>query len=296
MEEARARNYIWVFYWSGVGDIQHICASLCAGKYYVFGCEKCPTTGRDHLQGYLEWTDKISMNALKKYFPNDTVHFEIARGTRLDNYKYCRKLDTMAPNVFWYVKPGCENMHNEGQGTRTDLKEVYERIEQGVKVDDLAIENPMMYHQYGRTLTKLEDIVMRKKYRHGWFTECIWLWGKTGVGKSHRAFDGYTPDKCYNWPNDGEWWDAYQQQELVIINDFRGEIRYADLLKMIDCWPYDVRRRGREPMPFLSKRVIITSSGPPEKIYAGVNERDSLEQLKRRIVVEEVKTDTDVLP
>ena len=64
--------------------------------------------------------------------------------------------------------------------------------------------NPEAYHQYGpRTLTKVEDIALRSKFRTE-MTTCEWLSGPTGVGKSHRAFQGFTPDTHYVWKlNDG---------------------------------------------------------------------------------------------
>ena len=47
--------------------------------------------------------------------------------------------------------------------------------------DEIVCEDPEQYHQYGRTLHKLEDIALRKKHRT-WMTTCDWLWGPTGVG------------------------------------------------------------------------------------------------------------------
>ena len=60
------------------------------------------------------------------------------------------------------------------------------------------------------------------------------------------------------WKDDNDWQDGYTGQETVIINDFRGGIKYAVLLQLIDKWPAFVSRRGREPAPFLAKHVIIT--------------------------------------
>lgn len=63
-----------------------------------------------------------------------------------------------------------------------------------------------------------------------------------------------------------------------------------ELLMMIDKHPnYFVRRRGREPLPFTSKKVIITSSMSPEEVYHNLAENDKLEQLLRRIKVYNLK-------
>ena len=77
-------------------------------------------------------------------------------------------------------------------------------------------------------------------------------------------------------------------QDTVILNDFRGNLKYEELLQLVDKWPKSVKRRNRQPMPFVSKHIIITSSLPPEQVYVQRNEKDSLDQLLRRITVIEM--------
>lgn len=159
----------------------------------------------------------------------------------------------------------------------------------GKKVDDLVLENPMIYHKYGRTLNKIEDLRMRREYRIE-MTKGIWYWGGTGVGKSHKAFEGYDPKTHYVLPNDNGWWDGYTGQDVVIINDFRGEMKYNFLLQLVDKWPMTVKRRNREPIPFVSRLVIITSSLAPSDIYNRRLIEDDIGQLLRRFDVQQVGT------
>lgn len=175
------------------------------------------------------------------------------------------------------------------QGMRSDLEAIKDDILNGTTtVDDIAIEQPNMYHQYGRTFNKLEDIALRRKFRT-WMTTCEWIYGKTGVGKSHKAFENYNPDTHYIYPNDNGWWDGYTGQETVIINEFRGGIQYSELLDLIDKWPKTVKRRHREPAPFLAKHIIITSSMTPSEVYNNLSINDRLEQLMRRITLTHLK-------
>ena len=59
-----------------------------------------------------------------------------------------------------------------------------------------------------------------------------------------------------------------------------------ELLTMIDCHPnYYVSRRCREPLPFISKKVIITSCMQPFEVYKNLNKSDKLSQLYRRLKV-----------
>ena len=242
-------------------------------SFIIYGHEVAPTTGTPHLQGYIEVTKKTTIKALCKKLPR--CSFKVSKGTSDDNEDYCEKDGV---GIFRKGTP-------MAQGERKDLKEVAQLILTGVlRVDSVVIDDPMLFHQYGRTLNKIEDLQMRRLFRKE-MTTCTWYYGETGVGKSHKAYENYSPDTHYNWKDDNGWQDGYAQQETVIINEFRGQITYGNLLQLIDKWPYELKRRQREPMPFVSKNIIITSSVPPQEIYTKLSENDSLEQLMRRITL-----------
>lgn len=246
-------------------------------RYFIIGEEVCPTTQRLHYQGYVYFYNPKTFKQCIDYFGKKKIHIEVSKGDPKENRAYCSKDDK-------YEEYG----EIPSQGRRVDLEQIATEIAEGKKVDDIALENPEIYHQYGRTLSKLEDLRLRKNYRTE-MTEGVWYWGRTGVGKSHKAFEGFTPETHYVVRTDDKgWWDGYTQQETVIINDFRGHIPYDSLLRLIDKWPEYVPRRGREPMPFTSKRVIITSSLKPEDVYNRRNDNDCIEQLLRRITVIEL--------
>lgn len=248
-------------------------------EFLAYGKETCPSTGRQHWQCFCVTKKRVTRKGLMKI--TGDCWCDVIRGTLAQNEKYCSKDGNYKTFGKLPIK-----------GSRTDIDVIKNEIVQGTKVDDICMERPKMYHQYGRTLNKIEDICMRKKFRKE-MTEGIWLWGKTGVGKSHIQFEEYDPDKVYLYTNDGGWWDGYTQQETVIINDFRGEIKYSDLLKLVDKWPYNVRRRGREPMPFTSKKVIISSSMKPSDVFCNLSMEDSLDQLTRRFKIIEL-TDKNI--
>ena len=63
---------------------------------------------------------------------------------------------------------------------------------------------------------------------------CIWYYGKTGTGKSHRALNNMTVTSHYIVPNDNGWWDNYEGQETIVFNDFRGGLPFSDLLQLCD--------------------------------------------------------------
>ena len=183
-----------------------------------------------------------------------------------------------------------ETIHIEdtpkGQGHKTDLKNIANQIYNGeLTLKEFRRNNPVLYCRYRRTLQKIEDLALRKKWRT-WMTTCEWIYGTSGTRESEYAFKDYNPDTHYIWKDDRGWWDGYEGQETVIINDLRGQISYGKLLTLIDKYPETVRRRGREPTPFLAKHVIITSPLRPEEVYHKIyKEENSLAQLYKRITI-----------
>ena len=254
--------------------------------YIICGREECPKTGKLHDQGFIYFNSQrnAKLNTSGKWFSRalgkelgGNVHNEMCKGSLDDNCKYCSKDNNVRE---WGIRPK--------QGFRTDLEAVKDSImNHEITVDDICVEQPNVYHQYGRTLEKLEDIALRKKYRT-WMTEGVWLYGKTGTGKSHEAFKDFDPDTHYVLPNDNGWWDGYKGQEIVIINEFRGGILFSELLDLVDKFPKSVKRRGREPVPFLAKKVIITSSLHPEEVYSNISYNDKFEQFERRFIIKKL--------
>jgi len=240
-------------------------------RFLAYGLEVCPNTQRSHHQGFLYLYNPVaSVKNLTKLIPG--AHFEICKGSLKDNEVYCSKEGS-------YTELG----DKPDAGCRHDLLTLRDDIKDGrLTSEEVALQSPILYHQYGRTLTKIEDICLRQKYR-AWTTKGLWLYGTTGSGKSERAFKDFNPGTHYVVPNDNGWWDGYTGQQTVIFDEYRGDtLKYADLLRFVDKYPMTVKRRNREPVPFLATLVIITSALHPSKVYCNLDRDDRLDQLYRR--------------
>lgn len=259
---------------------------------YMVWSREVGESGTPHLQGYVYFKNPRTMKGVQStmFKGLGAAMFE-AMGTAQENRKYI-----IGP----YIKEGKVKPYNPEheefgtipkQGERVDLQELSNKIMSGeLTTEDILIQYPTMYHQYGRTLNATEDLYLRSKTRT-WMTKGLWIWGKTGTGKSFEALKGfgYKTHYVHNL-NDNGWWDGYRGQEIVVFNEFRGQITFSELLDLCDWVPKTVKRRGREPIPFLAKLIIITSSKPPSEVYHQVYENDPLEgwgQLTRRFVVEQ---------
>lgn len=282
-ESNKCRN--WTF--TGWDDVEPVFKPTVM-KYLGYEREICPESGKKHWQGFVGFVNEITMKGVITRLGFDIPpHVEMMRGSIQSNERYCGKDGGLKKfGVF------------PRQGERKDIEEFRDHIIKGeMTVDDIAINAPEYHYKYGRTFDKIEDITMRKKYRTE-MTKGIWYYGPTGVGKSHKAYEGFTPETHYvlNVMDNG-WWEGYKQQPTVIINEFRGQIPYGELLDLVDKWPKSVKRRNREPMPFISKTVIITSCMHPSEVYKNiVNKDESINQLLRRfdIIKLDEKFDTNL--
>lgn len=95
-------------------------------KYCVYQIEICPTTGKEHFQGYIEFIQKYSMKRVKELFNDNKIHLEKRMGSQAQANAYCTKKETRKPDT----KPFFFGLL-QGQGHRTDLDEIFEEIEEG---------------------------------------------------------------------------------------------------------------------------------------------------------------------
>ena len=224
--------------------------------------------GKEHLQCKVTWRVAKRWSAMKKLI--HPHHFERSITTC---FAYTVKLNKAdKPEIY---------IDNRAPGQRNDLDKMKTMIDSGAADSDLWNEHFGSMLRYDRGMNRYRDVINMNNQR-SWMTQGEWYWGATGTGKSHKAFT--ENPGAYVYPiNDNGWWDNYKGEEIVIINEFRGQLMYSELLLLVDKWPHHVKRRCTTPYPFLAKKVVITSSRHPKDIYKQVcEEGDDYEQLERR--------------
>lgn len=86
--------------------------------------------------------------------------------------------------------------------------------------------------------------------------------GRTGTGKSHRAFTE-NPGAYYKDVT-STWWDGYEEHPCVIIEDFRGQIALDTFLRLVDKYPLRVQVKGGYRQ-FTSAKIVVTSNLHPDQ-------------------------------
>lgn len=112
--------------------------------------------------------------------------------------------------------------------------------------------------------------------------ECFVYWGKTGMGKSRRAWAEGGLDSYPKLPST-KFWDGYAGQAHVIIDEFRGEIGIGHLLRWLDRYPVLVEIKGSMTV-LRATKIWITSNLSPDLWYPDLDP-DTYDALRRRIKV-----------
>lgn len=267
-------------------------AVKCATLAFEVGKE-----GTKHLQCALTFNNTKSLKKLREYFVG--WHIEVMKTNVTALHSYCCKGEDEPDSKKW-------NWENLGkgavikswgkwpqQGSRTDVVEICDKIKSGEMTPyDIMIESPITYHQYGRTFNELYDKAVLEMSKRDFKTRCIYVKGSSGSGKTRWVFDNFDLDNIYvhNF-GDHNWWDSYNplKHSVVVFDDIRdSDIKFNELLRIMDRYPYSVPRRGRPPLPFLAKYIVFTSVIPPQEQYKRYCKgNDNIKQFLRRI--EEVR-------
>lgn len=251
----RYRNWCFTLNNYTEKDYEEVLGQKC--KYIVIGKE-IGESGTAHLQGYVEYENGKTLSALKQI--DKRIHWEPRFGTQQQAADYCKKTGL-------YEERGSAN----AQGHRTDLDEVVSEIESGTWKPS---NNPIMFIKFHRGLTEYENSLYTDRKEK---PVVEWRWGLTGTGKTYGVIERHGIDNCYI--KDGTmWWNNYRQQQVIVIDDFDGKWPYRDLLRLLDCYPYQGQYKGGY-IKINSPYIYITCEHHPSEFWVG----NELAQVERRI-------------
>ena len=237
--------------------------------YIVCGRE-VGESGTPHLQGYIYYKTLVSLKQMKEVHP--TAHWEPQRGTPQEASDYCKK-----EGDFYE----CGNIPMSQQKKGEANAERWEAARQAVREGRIAdIPADICIH-----LAKLEYAVSREQLAERSLADTeepmLWYYGDSGTGKSRKARTD-NPSAYLKMCN--KWWDGYNGQDTVIIEDFDKEhhVLCHHLKIWADRYPFPAEVKGGK-IDIRPKKIIVTSNYHPRDIW--VDERD-LNPILRRFKIE----------
>lgn len=234
--------------------------------------EMCGDTQRLHWQFCIGFEKKVRLRTVKTVL-GDQVHAELCRSDAANNYVW--KDETSQGRRWEYGSlPLRRNSSRDWQRIWDDA----------VRGDFKDIDPQIKVCHYNA----LRRIAMDNMKGEGIEKEVNVFWGPTGVGKSRRAWDEAGLDAYPKIPTT-KFWDGYQGQGNVVIDEFTGQIEITHILRWLDRYPVLVETKGSGTV-LKAKKIWITSNLPPSDWYPTAPEVQK-EALFRRLTIHHCATD-----
>jgi len=253
---SRSRHIMFTVFADGESELLQLDPSTWPHcRFAVWQMELCPETNRPHFQGYAEFDQPMTHVALHRYEGLETAHFEPRRGTAKQAKEYCRKENTRIDGPWEW---GEESQ----QGARTDLIALKDAVKRGASEREIAEDFFSDYIRYNRGIKAYKTLIATPRDQQPTIT--LWI-GPSGVGKT-RAAREKAGENSY-WKAPGKWWDGYDGQTLVVLDEFHGDwFPFRDLLRILDSSPLKVETKGGMA-EFQGTTFYITSNQHPKDWY-----------------------------
>ncbi len=243
-------------------------AADCGVRYAIWQLEK-GSEGTPHIQAYIEYERPVRIVACQKFI---TGHWEVARKPREAGIRYCSKEDTRisGPWEFGDSQLG-------GAGKRTDILECKRMLDENVPESEIAETCFKPWAKYFKAFREYRRI---RSPPRDFKTQVYVFWGVSDTGKTRLAKFISDAGSTYWLAPNSSWFDDYEGQENVIIDDFYGTLPYSTILRLLDRFELRLESKGGHTN-FVAKRVFITSNKQPAEWYD--SSKHPLDALRRRI-------------
>lgn len=250
--------------WMHSGDI----------TYCIWQKEQAPSTGLIHLQGYFVTKENpknkngFTLKWVKENI-NNKMTVAACKGTHEENVAYCSKAATRVagPWIIGSHVSETENRKKIEERRKVTLQDVKEDIDKGLTEPQLWKKHFGHMCRYNQAFARYHfanSLGQREQPR------IFCYWGEPGCGKSERARAICKNNGGGYWWNSNNacWFDGYEPMNhpVVVFDDFKGNLPYSLLLRLLDRYPLQVEKKG-SMVAFNPKIIVITSNEPPNRWY-----------------------------
>lgn len=207
--------------------------------------ERCPNSGKEHLQWALQFKRRKRVDKVLKLLSG--CHVERARDFEAC-LRYVSKSESRVDGPWEFGSRGT------GSGSLDVTAYLCNRSVKG-----LLLDVPSLWRSV-RSLQTVRGMMMKARSER---TGLVYLWGATGAGKTFMM-NRFSKYMDVFWYNQSGWWCGYDQQPIVVVDEFHGQMDARFILKLGDYTPLSVPIKGGM-VQFDSILVVFLSNLDPEK-------------------------------
>ncbi len=249
-------------------------------------CDEVGQEGTPHTHVYLVFQNAVMFSTLHKRFYG--AHIEPAKGTNQENRDYVRKEGKWAddpkhgtnlPDTF--EESG--ELPPEPQKRQKDSEAILAMIEDGATNADILREFPTTINRLPH-IDQARQTLLEERYRKTFRSLLVvYLWGKTGVGKTRSIMEKYGYENVFRVTNYAHPFDGYKGEDIILFDEFRSSLPISDMLKYLDGYPVLLPCRYADKVACFTK-VFVVSNIPMESQYPNVqyDEPETWAAFRRR--------------
>lgn len=277
------RVYSYIFVWNNWKEGVQIKLHDNVGEGLdMAGCawtEQVGAQGTPHLQGFAQSHKALTSATMQKRYGGfwQSMHGTVRQSCR---YVVLDKKD----GATWANPCVLGVFIEKEQGKRSDILAVRDAILNGASMREVAQEHFSTYLHNERALSKYRKLVEKPP------EPCVKgihvFLGPPGCGKTHWVFNN-EPDLYRLQPSENtSWWDDYEGQEAVLIDDFMGDTPIRMIMAWTDKWPVKVRTgQGGQSEWLRAKRIYITTNIEPMDWYPNARQITKLAMMRRIVEI-----------
>jgi hypothetical protein len=230
--------------------------------YYCMSDEIGGNQNTYHTHLFLMFSSPVRFTTIKRAF--SSAHIDRSRGTAQENRDYVFKIgrwkDTAKSEtnlLETHYEQG--ELPEEKAGRRSDLTELYQSIQEGMTNSEI-LENYPQHMVNLNHIDRTRRTILEEKYRTTWRNVIVtYIFGQTGIGKTRTIMETFGYENVYRITNYNHPFDGYNQQSILLLDEYNSQINIHNLLNYLDGYPLSLPCRYADKVACFDRVFIISN-------------------------------------